>query len=125
LGTKRENKPLSGKLAELNGLLSALTWSHRAFAKRYFEEINPSGTEEECATFAETFNRAFSRRSMSDEKIEAYLSFIFCQDEYRRLDLVRPENFSAGQFDAEFEKEMRAISKQISKQIKDDDSRDT
>lgn len=114
MGTKEKNKHLSDKQQLLESLLKRMGWSIRDFAKNYCEFMS----EYHMATDRgeEAIRKAFARGSISDERVNAYLDFLYRQEGFRRLDIIIPRHTPIeGEDDTDG---MRTISRMISRELK-------
>lgn len=122
-GTFRDNMNtlLEEKQQNLKDWLKKLGLSQNVFAERVFYYINDSDNIEEIKQFTERFKKAINRKTTDIKLIESYLDILFEQNEFLKLGFVKPVFHYENDFDDDFNKKMREISKNISERLIDDD----
>lgn len=113
-----ENTNIKSKQAELKNLIKKIGISQAKFARRVFCNISDSDDEKEMNLFCEKFKKHLNRNA-SIEVLETYLEFLYEQNEFIKLDLIKPKFYYDESFDADFIKKMKQISKSISKNLED------
>lgn len=114
------NNDLKEKQKKLKSWLKKLGLSQNIFAQRVFYYMNDSDNAEEMKQFIERFKKAINRDSTDIKLIESYLDILFEQDEFLKLGLVKPVFHYADDFDDDFNKKMREISKAISERLEEE-----
>jgi hypothetical protein len=117
---------LKQKQAELKEWLKKLGLSQNIFGERLFYHVNESDNEEEINQFIERFKKAINRDSTDIKLIETYLEFLFEQNEFMKLGLIKSTFYYEDEFTEDFNWRMKNISKNITERIvsqeRDDES---
>lgn len=111
------NTELKEKQQDLKNWLKKLGLSQNIFAERVFYYMNDSDNEEEMKLFVDRFKKAINRDSTDIKLIESYLNILLEQNEFLRIGLIKPVFHYENDFDDNFNKKMKEISKAISKQL--------
>lgn len=114
------NTELKEKQQNLKNWLKKLGLSQNIFAERVFYYMNDSDNEEEMKQFVERFKKAINRKTTDIKLIESYLDILFEQDEFLKLGLVKLSFHYENDFDDDFNKKMKEISKTISERLKEE-----
>lgn len=113
------NTELKERQQNLKNWLKKLGLSQNIFAERVFYYMNDSDNEEEMKQFVERFKKAINRKTTNIKLIESYLDILFEQDEFLKLGLVKPSFHYENDFDDDFNKKMKEISKSISEKLEE------
>ena len=108
---------LQQKQEELKCWLKKLGLSQAVFAERLFNNTNESDNEKEIKQFIERFKKAINRDTTDIKLIETYFGFLFKQNEFLKLGLVKPNFHYEDEFLDEFNLRMKKISKKITEKI--------
>lgn len=101
----------------LKDWLKKIGLSQNVFAERLFYYVNDSDNEEEIKQFYERFRKAINRDSTDIKLIETYLEFLFEQDDFLKLGLVKPTFYHEDEFTDDFNRRMKMISKNITEKL--------
>ena len=108
---------LQQKQEELKSWLKKLGLSQAVFAEGLFYDINESDNKEEIEQFKERFKKAINRDTTDIKLIETYFGFLFEQNEFLKLGLVKSNFHYEDEFPDEFNLRMKKISKKITEKI--------
>ena len=104
-------------LQKISISLAKIGWSKNEFARSYYWEKEPYGTDEEEKKFVEKLKKQLLRTSTSIEKLENFLTFLLNQREDNSRENDIRNKISSQKFSPKFLKEMKAISKEIAEKI--------
>lgn len=117
MGTK-ETKNLQN---EIQNLLAELNWSQKQLGEAvYFAHHDfDSEDETEIKRMVEKVKKHLTRPTTNTETLESYLEVIASHPEFTKTQRVIPRYVSIGEFEPQFEQEMKLISQSITKLVKD------
>lgn len=104
---------------ELKRLIKKLFKSRRYFSEQYYIENYVNYDEKDLSNFFQTFLGHIKRSSTPIDVIDKYLNFLYCSDEFLKSEEVRVNNIYNTEFDDNFNKKMRAVSKAISERLEE------
>ena len=117
-------KSLSNELhqayIEFENSLSVIGWTFKKFCFYYYENvINDSYDDEiESNRFYEKQKKKKQRKTHSLNELSDFIRYIINHSDLETKGLIKPQCLSDDELSPEFEEEMKKISKEITKMIK-------
>ncbi len=114
MGTK-ETKHLQN---EIKKLIDGLNWSQKQLGEAVYFSRYDDEDETEIQRMVEKVKKHLTRPTTKPEILAQYINVIANHPEYRKTQRVIPCYVSLGEFNPQFEQEMKGISQSITKLIK-------
>jgi ribosomal protein L31 len=104
--------------SEIKKLIDGLGWSLRQLGEAVYFSRFDDEDETEIQRMVEKVKKHLTRSTTSQEILAQYLSVIANHPEFRKTQRVIPHYASIGEFDQQFEQEMKVISQLATKLVK-------
>lgn len=100
--------------------LSVIGWSYKSFCFYYYQDvINESYDDEiESNRFYEKQKKKKQRKAHSLNELSDFIHYITNHSDFKKKGLTKPQCLRDEDFSSEFERDMKKISKEITKMIK-------
>jgi nitrate/nitrite-specific signal transduction histidine kinase len=107
------------KQTKLKEQIRKLFKSEKSFAEQYYMSEKKCDDDEELKNYYEKFKKHVRRDTTKIEVIDAYLTFLYNSDEFRKNSQIKPQFYFGDELRDKFNQEMKKISKKITKSIQD------
>lgn len=118
--TKLQKEEQQADYTEFEHSLSVIGWSYKSFCFNYYQDVVNEDYEDETESerFYEKQKKKKQRKKHLQKELSAFILYITNHKDFKKKEIIRPHYLPDEDFSPEFEREMKKISKQITKMIK-------
>ncbi|MGO3890113.1 MAG: hypothetical protein ACTJHW_03960 [Paenalcaligenes sp.] len=115
--TNRDNSEGLRLISEIKLLIECMGWSQNSAAEAIYYAENDTDSDAEVSAFQASFKKQLQRPSTSVERLQRYLEILAKDEQVRRSGVILNSYISSGVLDDELEKDLKLLSKEISKRL--------